>query len=172
MRRSASGHFCFISPSISLSQDFPPWPMLNGSVLKKVNERSQSLWSSTVSPARGKIAFVPLMYGLNSCCICEWPKRKATLKRRIMNKITHGEFRLPSRTRCSLVDLFPGCIWSNLYFCIAKVCFAQCSMSRLALGSPGCLFVCLFGRHQWWLTMPKIAFMPIYIDFEHWCQYI
>ena len=26
---------------------------------------------------------------------------------------------------------------------IAKVCFAQCSTSRLALGSPGCLFVCL-----------------------------
>ena len=22
------------------------------------------------------------------------------------------------------------------------------------------------------VTMPKIAFMPIYIDFEHWCQYI
>ena len=46
------------------------------------------------------------------------------------------------------------------YFFIAKVCFAQCSTSWLALGSPGC---CSF------VTMPKIAFMPIYIDFEHWC---
>ena len=33
-RRSASGHFCFISPSISFSQAFPPWMMLNGSILK------------------------------------------------------------------------------------------------------------------------------------------
>ena len=45
----------------------------------------------------------------------------------------------------------------------AKVCFAQCSTSRLALGSAGCSFV---------VTMPEIAFMPIYIDFEHWCHYI
>ena len=34
MRRSASGHFCFISPSISLSQDFPPWPMLKLAIWK------------------------------------------------------------------------------------------------------------------------------------------
>ena len=34
MRRSASGHFCFIRPSISLSQDFPPWPMLKLAIWK------------------------------------------------------------------------------------------------------------------------------------------
>ena len=34
MRRSASGHFCFIRPSISLSQDFPPWPMLKFAIWK------------------------------------------------------------------------------------------------------------------------------------------
>ena len=31
---------------------------------------------------------------------------------------------------------------------IAKVCFAQCSTSRLALGSPGCLFGRSVGRHH------------------------
>ena len=30
----------------------------------------------------------------------------------------------------------------------AKVCFAQCSTSRLALGSPGCSFVCRRRRHH------------------------
>ena len=29
-----------------------------------------------------------------------------------------------------------------------------------------------FTRLLLFVTMPKIAFMPIYIDFEHWCHYI
>ena len=38
---------------------------------------------------------------------------------------------------------------------IAKVCFAQRSTSRLALGSPGCSF----GRSV--VTMPKISLKPL-----------
>ena len=52
MRRSTSGHFCFINPSISFIQDFPPWPMLNSSTTKYLIERSQSRWSSMVSGGR------------------------------------------------------------------------------------------------------------------------
>ena len=40
---------------------------------------------------------------------------------------------------------------------IAKVCFAHCSTSRLALGSPGC-------RRSFVVTMPKI---PLYDVLDH-----
>ena len=38
--------------------------------------------------------------------------------------------------------------WSLGPKLIAKVCFAQCSTSRLDLGSPGCLFVCSSSHSQ------------------------
>ena len=38
---------------------------------------------------------------------------------------------------------------------VAKVCFAQCSTSRLALGSPGCSFVRSF------VTMPRIPYKTL-----------
>ena len=41
----------------------------------------------------------------------------------------------------------------QVHVCIAKVCFAQCSTSRLALGSRGCWLV---------VTMPKISLKTLY----------
>ena len=38
----------------------------------------------------------------------------------------------------SVTDFDKNVASDSLFFHIAKVCFAQCSTSRLALGSPGC----------------------------------
>ena len=48
------------------------------------------------------------------------------------------------------------CIFHSLQLILffAKVCFAQCSMSRLALGSRGCLSL--------FVTMPKISLKTLY----------
>ena len=39
---------------------------------------------------------------------------------------------------------------------VAKVCFAHCSTSRLALGSPGCCSVV-----RSYVTMPEIPYKPL-----------